>query len=447
MRHTSSVRNSLRSKRGFTVITVTIFIVLILAFALTMLTLAMTTNRVELQQQSLVDATQIADAAIQKAVFCLNATSGSNCGGTFGANYAGETNVSFADGKFTSVISGSGATRIISVTATTASGAVRRLAMDLTTIPRTDNPGFSYALQSGGGGAYLENNSGINGTIYSNGDIICQQTNAYVTGDAYVTKVGGQIDNCGIAYQAHADRVLNSKVDGDAYYKNDPTDVAGTTVPAGHKHPNSATPAAASLPAVNLEFWREVASAGGVIEGNYAPADNSTLGPVEITGDLFMDNNIDITITGPIWVKGNIITGNSCSFSLDPAFGSYSTVILADDPDNRALHGFVNISNGTGIYGSGDPKSHILFVSTNTTVQDAAPSMTVANNAAGAVFMTTDGVLKLDNNAGAKSLAGYRLYLAQNAVVTYTESDFTGEFSNSPGVTWHIAPGTWREIR
>ena len=47
--------------------------------------------------------------------------------------------------------------------------------------------------------------------------------------------------------------------------------------------------------------------------------------------------------------------------------------------------------------------------------------------------------------AGAKSLAGYRLFLDQNSVVTYVESDFTGDFSNSPGGIWHVDDGTWRE--
>jgi len=433
--------------RGFTAVTIAIFVTLILAFALTMMSLSMSTRKVETSQQYSVDAAQIADAGIQKSIFCLNAMSGTNCGGTFGANYSGETNVPFGGGTFTSLVSGSGAVRTITVTATTATGLVRKVVTDLTTIPPTDGTGFSYALQSGDGGAYMENNSAISGTIYSNSDVVCQTANAHVTGDAYVTKPGGKIDHCWVSYQAHADKILSSKVDGDAYYKDDPADISGTTVPVGHKHSGSTTPTPADLPSVNLEFWHESATAGGTISGNYAPADNSTLGPVEIDGDLTMNNNVDITIKGPVWVRGNITTGNNCSFTLDSSFGSYSTVILADDPDDLADHGIINISNGTGIYGSGDPKSHILFISTNTSIDDANPALLVANNASGAVFLATSGVLKLDNNAGAKSLAGYRLYLRQNATVTYAESEFTGQFSNSPGLTWHTSAGTWREIR
>jgi hypothetical protein len=55
--------------------------------------------------------------------------------------------------------------------------------------------------------------------------------------------------------------------------------------------------------------------------------------------------------------------------------------------------------------------------------------------------------LRVANNAGAKSLAGYRLFIDQNSTVTYVASDFAGFFSNSPGGRWRLQEGTWREIK
>src|SRR6185436_2707154 len=117
-------------------------------------------------------------------------------------------------------------------------GDSRTVTTDLTTIPPLDDMGFSYALQSGAGGAHMENNSSISGTIYSSGDIDCQTTNAVITGDAYSSKVGGKVDKCRVAYHAHADNVTNDSVGGSAYYK---TSVAGSTV-AGTKYANQTTP-------------------------------------------------------------------------------------------------------------------------------------------------------------------------------------------------------------
>jgi len=110
----------------------------------------------------------------------------------------------------------------------------------------------------------MANNSRVNGTIYSNGDITCQSTNAIITGDAFSTKVGGYIDACRTYFDSHADRILNGRVDRDAYFMNDPADIAGTTV-AGNKISGSATPTVAPMPALNLDFWRTSAEAGGTI--------------------------------------------------------------------------------------------------------------------------------------------------------------------------------------
>lgn len=240
--------------------------------------------------------------------------------------------------------------------------------------------------------------------------------------------------------------MLNAEVGGDAFYKNDPTDIAGTDV-TGTKYPNSSTPSSANLPSFNLSFWRESAEYGGIYNGNYTASGTVSLGPIKINGDLMLANNSIVNVNGPIWVKGNIGTGNNATFQLNADFGPYGTVILADDDANPATKGKIDIYNNTTILGSGDPKSHILFVSTNNSTNDAAPAMQVANNAAGAVFMTLNGTMKLAQNAGAKSLAGYRLYLDQNAVVTYVESDFSGQFSNSPSNNWRQFDQTWRQVK
>ncbi|OGL74022.1 hypothetical protein A3C96_00695 [Candidatus Uhrbacteria bacterium RIFCSPHIGHO2_02_FULL_60_10] len=431
---------------GFAVIPAVIILFLVLTFGLAVINMALTGRQAGKRLQESMTAGQIAEAGIQKAIFCTNATTGTNCGGTYGGTYAGETDVSFGGGKFTTVVSISGTDRTVTSTGYSPAGNPATIKVDLTLLPPTDDPSFSYALQTGAGGAYMANNSSISGTIYSNGDIVCNSTNAIVTGDAYSAKSGGKIEKCKVLFHAHADKILNSDVEGDAYYLNNPADISGTTV-LGAKYASSDTPALTTLPDVNLPFWRDSAEAGGIYVGNYSPADNSDLGPLKISGDLIMNNNVDVNITGPVWVMGNIVTGNNTTFALDPDFGSLSTVILADDPADLTNHGKIDITNNTSISGSGNPQSHILFVSTNNSLNDASPALQVSNNAAGAIFLATSGTMRLANNAGAKSLAGYRLYLDENSDVNYVESEFAGLFSNSPSNRWRLLEGSWREVK
>lgn len=429
---------------GFALVSVAILTAITLTFGLILIDSAFSSRRAGRFVRETFSALQIAEAGVEKAVYCLNQSSTANCGGTAGTLYSGETNVAFGGGSFTTTLAGSGSSRTITSTGTSPTARQATIIVTATSVPRTDDPAFSYALQAGDGGAHLENNAEITGTIYSDGDVDCQSTQAGVTGDAYVSKVGGAIEQCDIGFHAHADKILDSEVGGDAYYQNDPADIEDTDV-EGNKYSGSTTPAMAPLPALDLEFWRESAENGGLILGDYAPADNSSLGPVKIAGNLIMNNNVDLTVNGPIWVVGDITTGNGNSFSLSPNFGPYSTVILADDPNDNAGKGRVTISNGTSVSGSGSPTSHILFASTNSSMNDAVPAISVANTAGGAVFLALSGVLRLENNAGAKSLAGRRLFIDQRGIITYVESDFSGLFSNSPSTSWRLLEETWRE--
>ena len=98
------------------------------------------------------------------------------------------------------------------------------------------------------------------------------------------------------------------------------------------------------------------------------------------------------------------------------------------------------------VTGSGDPKSHILLASTNTSLDPVDPAIDVSNNTTGAVFLATSGLLKLNNNASAKSMAAYRLHMNNLAVVTYLESEMSDmNFSNSPAGVWRVLEGSWRE--
>ncbi len=435
-----------RRSGGFATITAVLLLSMVFAFAVLLSSVVLSGRRAERAVADAVSAEQLAEAGIARALSCINATTSASCGASYGSNYAGESNVALGNGAFTVTVTGSGAARTAISTGTTATGKTAAIKTDFTTDPEYDNPSFSYALQAGAHGVHMENNSTVSGTVYANGSIDCTSTNAVITGDAYVALADGSISSCKVQNDAHADRILNSKVLKDAYYRNDPADISGTTV-TGTKHSGSATPTAGDMPQLDLQFWHDSAEAGGVIYGDYAPANGSTLGPIKITGNLTLSQNVSVTVKGGVWVMGNIQTQNNSALTLDPSFGPYGTVILADDPDDHVNHGKITIVNNTSISGSGNAKSYILLASTNNSTDDAAPAVSVANNASGVIFYALSGVLRLQNLAGAKALASDRLFLDQNAAVTYAQSNFAGAFANSPGGAWRIQADSWRKMQ
>lgn len=433
--------------RGFTLLATTAFIGFILTLSLVAVNYTISAQKTARFIARQDNALQLAQAGIDKAIRCLNATTEESCGANnYGVNYIGETNTAVGNGTFTVSLSGSGNNRTLTSVGTTSDGVTARVKIDSTTIPDGDDGlVFTYALQVGQDGAYVANNATVNGTVYSNGNVSCG-TNGRINGDAYSALSGGSITNCRVDYDAHADRILNSTVYRNAYFRTSPTDIAGTTV-SGTQFANQATPTASSIPELDLEFWQTSAEAGGTNNGNLTPATGTTIGPLKIVGNLTISGDSVITLAGPLWVTGNVTIGNGATIQLSSSFGANGTVILADHPSDKATYGRITVENNANINGSGNALSHILMISTNTSTSDATPAIQLGNNAEGAIFYATNGSIRIQNNAIVKSVVGRRLYLNNNAAVTYVQSEMIGtNFSNSPGGSWRLIGDTWRQV-
>lgn len=433
--------------RGFTLLATTAFIGFILTLSLVAVNYTITAQKTATFIARQDNALQLAQAGIDKAVRCLNATTEESCGANnYGVNYLGETNTAVGNGTFTVTISGSGNNRTLTSVGTTSEGVTARVKIDSTTIPDGDDGlVFTYALQVGQDGAYVANNATVNGTVYSNGNITCG-TNGRINGDAYSALTDGSISGCRVDYDAHADRILNSDIYRNAYFRTDPSDITGTTV-SGTRFPNQTTPVQSSIPELDIDFWHTSAEAGGTTNGNLSPETGTTIGPLKIVGDLTIGGDNVITLAGPIWVTGNVTIENGATIQLASSFGANGTVILADHPTDKATYGRITVSNNAIINGSGNALSHILIVSTNTSTSDSEPAIELGNNAEGAIFYATDGSIRIQNNAIVKSVVGQRLYLNNNAAVTYVQSEMIGtNFSNSPGGSWRLIGDTWRQV-
>lgn len=134
-------------------------------------------------------AREAAQAGIEKAVWCLNQPNGTNCGGTFGSDYAGESDVSVGGNAFytTTMTSVTGSLKTV-----TAIGAYPSVVAPIATVvlkadiqTDTQAASFFYGVQTGHGGFILGNNSFVDGNIYANGNVT-GSNGSYVTGDVWV---------------------------------------------------------------------------------------------------------------------------------------------------------------------------------------------------------------------------------------------------------------------
>lgn len=134
-------------------------------------------------------ARQAAQAGIEKALWCLNQGEGTNCGGTFGGNYTGETDVVVGpDTWFTTTITSvSGNLKTITSEGKYFSSITPKSTVTLkadATVTTTD-ASFFYGVQSGNGGFTFEENAEVTGNIYSNGNVT-GANGATVTGSVWV---------------------------------------------------------------------------------------------------------------------------------------------------------------------------------------------------------------------------------------------------------------------
>src|SRR3989338_3019992 len=586
---------------GQVLLLVTVVISLVFLASALLADRALETSRSSTLVKNTTSGLHLAEAGVQRAIWCLNQASGSACNGTSGDNYSGESNVTLGDGKFTVTASGSASEKsIVSVGAVRGTSKTVRIKARL----NTSDVAFLYAGQVGDGCIYMEDNSEIQGNLYSNGDVEGEHTSAQITGDVwmaaalelgeqstsfnadqnigsatsnadaaqsfipdiedeqtlnkvslYLKKVGaptnatvriladnngvpsktdlanatlsasavgssyswvdiifapsitlndetrywiaidsdynatryyqwvidapgsygdgkgmtsnnwnaatpvwtdangdlafktyymtsdneGEIKSVTVGGDAYGNTIEDSIVQGDAYYQ----EIEDTTV-NGASFPGSPDPTPKALPITQaqIDAWKAEAVAGGTITGNYSPPSSQTvyLGPKKITGDLILDNNQTLVVTGTLYVQCNIDVDNNGSIQLDPSFTSFSGALVAD--------GWIHMQNNGAFQGSGNPSSFLMMLTTaeDGTHHDAA--IDLHNNVGeGTIFYAANGLVYLHNGVAAAQLTAESLYLNNLATVIYNQNLANLSFlGNAPGLhEWEFIPGSRSE--
>ncbi|MDP3741453.1 MAG: hypothetical protein Q8R08_03980 [bacterium] len=449
----------IRKNKGQVIIISLMFMLIILSLAAALFGYVFqnvsATRRAVAKEQAL----QLADAGIDKAVYELNQSAG---------GYTGESGTVLGTGVFdvtVQVISNS----VREVTATgyapdrTNPKATRQIKVQIGI--SSVNANFFYGVQVGDGGLIMDNNSEVSGNVYSNG-AIDGGSGASITGDAFSANASGRIfdrlqigqnahshqidsqitvggnaygqvmDNITVTGHVFSNSIANCTVGGNAFY----TTKTACTITGTENTPYAGEPdpVAIDLPLTDddINGFKTEAEAGGIIVGDYTVPLNQTriLGPKKITGNLVLENNSTLVLTGTIWVAGNITTGNNSAVELDAAYGNNSEVIVSD--------AVIDVVNNTDFVKAGET-SYIMMLTTR--VGDS--SFRVANNSDALIAYASAGEVNILQNAILREVTGWKIRLEENAVVTYESGLANVNFSGGPGGSWRILRGTWREIK
>ena len=198
------------------------------------------------------------------------------------------------------------------------------------------------------------------------------------------------------------------------------------------------------IPDGMIQDWRNDAAAGGTCgpptcdsNGNYELSGSAigSLGPIKIPGTFTVRNSATLTVTGTIWVVGNMNFQNSSLVKLDSSYGGNSGILLSD--------GVVDIHHSVGLLGSGTSGSYIMILSAKNATTSQV--MTIRNSSLGAIYYAGQGRIRFQNSAGAKQATAYGIDMDNSATVTYESGLASTQFSSGPGGGYDVK--YWREVK
>jgi len=335
---------------------------------------------------------------------------------------------------------------------------------------------FNFGVQTGNGGFEFTNGSSVVGNVFSNGYIRkVGGGNATIFGDAISAGPSGLIEDTIVTGSAWAHVIRDAEVGQNAYaYTLDDGEVDGGAEyfqkingAVVHGSPEiggvivgDQDPAEMPISDADIDqIKQDVVDNGTVIAstdpecsgGEYFSEDDLTLGFVKIECDLRIKKKgrgTTLTLTGPIWVEGNIRFEVGPTIEVDPAIGAYTVPIVADNESDRVSSGKIVIENGTQFIGSGSPKSYVLLISQNSDAELGGTTHTaiwLGQQSAGDLLVyAAHGLVNIGNSVSLKEVTGYKLRLNNSAKVIYESGLVNLLFTSGPGGGFTI--GSWKEV-
>ncbi len=307
-----------------------------------------------------------------------------------------------------------------------------------TAITVSNGASFNYGVQVGQGGFVMENSSSVLGNIYSNGTVSGSGSNI-VKGDVVSAGPSGSVSGIYATSSVYAHTILNSTIDKDAHYQV----ISGSTV-SGTSYPNSTdqTPLGLPISDETVSTWETDAESGGVINSPcpYKIISNITIGPKKINCDLEISGTPTITLTGNLWVVGNVDIKNNPIIEVSSSLSGKTIAIIADNPSNRTSESKIEIENSLTVNGAGSG-SYVMFLSQNQSAEGGGSekAIEVQNSANGDILVYAGhGEILLKNNIDLKEVTAYRVRLQNSAQVSYETGAASLLFTGGPSGGWDL---------
>ncbi len=302
---------------------------------------------------------------------------------------------------------------------------------------------FNYGLQTGNGGFTLSNSASIRGNAFSNGSIVGQGA-SMIYGDVISAGPTGAVTNVTATGSAWANTLSGSTITGNAYYNA----VGAASTVGGTRYTPSTNVATQTLPIpdTEIEAWKtSITDTGTVIPssscsaGKYLIDTNTTLGNVKVECNLEIKkkgSGTTITLTGPVWVTGNITFTGGPNIVAHSSLGKKSVQFIADNPSNRLTSSKASIENGTTFSGSGHSASYVMVISQNNSAENSGveKAITIGQSSNGDLILYAGhGLVDIGNSISLKAVTGYQISIGNNSEVVY-ESGLTNLlFTGGPG--------------
>ncbi len=435
----------MKKSRGYVLVLVLVFLGIFFGIGVSLTSYVTIAARAERQVIEEVSALRLAEAAMDKAAYELNAN----------PSYTGEANTALGDGTFTIAVTPiTTESKLVTATAFIPDSVTPRATRTIKTkIGLNDTViSFRYGIQAGNGGFVLKNSSSVTGNVFSSGPIIGDGGNV-ITGDVVSAGASGLVYGVDVSGSALShtigSAVRATDIGQDAYYA---TTKVNTTV-GGVSYPGSPDQGTVPLPISDAQIaaWEVDAEAGGTATctgGKYEITGSVTIGPLKIPCDLEIKGTgggYTVTIAGPIWVVGDITTSLKVTLKMDAALGSTNVAIIAHDPANPTTKGTIQISQNVSFLGSGSPGSFVFMVSQNTSAENSGSTsaVTMNNGASALVAYASHGLITLEQSANVKEATAYKILLKNSANVTYDSGLPSAVFQTGPGGSWTFTPGTY----
>lgn len=391
----------IKNQKGSVLIGSILVLILVLGFALTLTTTVMVNSIYVQRSYQNISAISYAEAAIEKTMWELNSATAPTCDPscTFGSDAEVDLAVTDIDSDNKEIT----ATAYAPNKANYKTKKIVKIKVSAT--PDTSSIAFNYALQAGTGGIVVKGSSEVEGNLYSNGNISVLNP-AKVESPGNVWAVGTISDPSG--------GILGTKTAG------------APTVP---------------LPQIDIQAWKDLSSTGGTIAGDYSPTNSGSftdIGPKEITGSVSMSSSGQkINLLGPLYIHGDL-TLSGGEWKLDNSMGTNGTIVLVD--------GKINIS-GTAKFSTNSFNTYILFVSTNTSIDENSPAIKFTGSAdvKSAAFYAYNGAMKFTGSGELIAMTGQTLYIEGNGEIEYKSGLASASFGGGPSGIWKMK--SWQQLK